>query len=37
MAMEAKTFDAAARAVPIEAGENAYRVQVNVTFTLDQM
>lgn len=31
----AKAFDAAApRSVPLEAGENAYRVQVNVTFEL---
>jgi uncharacterized protein YggE len=36
MPMEAKSFDAARAAVPIEAGENAYRVQVNVTFALDQ-
>ncbi len=32
---EAKTFDRAASAAPIEAGENAYRVQVNVTFGLE--
>ncbi|GAA4117675.1 SIMPL domain-containing protein [Aminobacter aganoensis] len=32
---QAKSFDrAAAGAVPVEAGENAYRVQVNVTFEL---
>jgi uncharacterized protein YggE len=35
MPMEAKAFDRAASAVPIEAGENAYRVQVNVTFALE--
>ena len=35
MPMEAKSFDRAASAVPIEAGENAYRVQVNVTFALE--
>ncbi|WP_274628117.1 SIMPL domain-containing protein [Arvimicrobium flavum] len=35
MPIEAKSFDAAlARAVPIQAGENAYKVQVNVTFEL---
>jgi uncharacterized protein len=35
MPMEAKSFDRAVAAVPIEAGENAYRVQVNVTFALE--
>lgn len=35
MPIEAKAFDAAApRSVPVEAGENAYRVQVTVTFEL---
>lgn len=34
ISIEAKTFDAAPRGVPIAAGENAYRVQVNVTFEL---
>jgi uncharacterized protein YggE len=34
VSIEAKTFDAAPRAVPIATGENAYRVQVNVTFEL---
>ena len=35
VSIEAKTFDAAPRAaVPIAAGENAYKVQVNVTFEL---
>lgn len=35
MPIEAKAFDAAApRAVPIQAGENSYKVQVNVTFEL---
>lgn len=33
--MEAKAFDRAASAVPIEAGENSYRVQVNVIFGLE--
>lgn len=34
--IQAKAFDrGAAEATPIEAGENAYRVQVNVTFALD--
>jgi len=37
MPMQAKTFDRAESAVPIEAGENSYRVQVNVTFALEQM
>jgi uncharacterized protein YggE len=35
MPLTAKAFDAAAAAVPVEAGENAYRVQVNVTFELN--
>ena len=35
MPMEAKTFDRAMSAVPVEAGENAYRVQVNVIFALE--
>lgn len=37
MPIEAKAFDGAAggAAVPIEAGENAYKVQVNVTFELN--
>jgi uncharacterized protein YggE len=34
MPIEAKAFDAAAPAVPIQAGENSYRVQVSVTFEL---
>ena len=35
VSLEAKAFDAAPRsAVPIAAGENAYKVQVNVTFEL---
>ncbi|MDW6023054.1 SIMPL domain-containing protein [Mesorhizobium sp. BAC0120] len=33
--LAAKAFDRAAEAVPVEAGENSYRVQVNVTFELD--
>jgi uncharacterized protein YggE len=37
MPMEAKSFDRAVSAVPIEAGENSYRVQVNVTFALEHM
>jgi uncharacterized protein YggE len=32
--IEAKAFDRVAASVPIEAGENAYRVQVNMTFEL---
>ena len=32
--MRAKSFDAAGAAVPQEAGENSYRVQVNVTFEI---
>ncbi len=34
MPIEAKAFDRVAAAVPIQAGENAYRVQVNMTFEL---
>jgi len=34
MPIEAKAFDRALAAVPIQAGENAYRVQVNMTFEL---
>jgi uncharacterized protein YggE len=34
MPIEAKAFDRLAASVPIEAGENAYRVQVNMTFEL---
>jgi len=34
MPVEAKAFDAAPAAVPVEAGENAYSVQVNMTFEL---
>ena len=35
MAINAKAFDAAAgAAVPTQAGENAYNVQVTVTFEL---
>ncbi|HEY6633410.1 MAG TPA: SIMPL domain-containing protein [Rhizobiaceae bacterium] len=34
MPIEAKAFDRVAASVPIEAGENAYRVQVNMTFEL---
>lgn len=34
MPIEAKAFDGAAAAVPVQAGENAYRVQVTVTFEL---
>lgn len=35
MPIEAKAFDAAApRAVPVQAGENSYRVQVNMIFEL---
>jgi uncharacterized protein YggE len=32
--IEAKAFDRVAASVPIEAGENAYKVQVNMTFEL---
>lgn len=35
MPMSAKAFDRALSAVPIQAGENAYRVQVNITFELE--
>jgi uncharacterized protein YggE len=36
MPMQSRSFDAAMeKAVPVEAGENTYRVQVNVTFTLE--
>jgi uncharacterized protein YggE len=35
MPITAKAFDRAAEAVPVEAGENAYKVQVNVTFELN--
>ena len=31
---KARSFDAAEAAVPVQAGENAYKVQVNVTFEL---
>jgi uncharacterized protein YggE len=34
MPLRAKSFDAARASVPVEAGENAYNVQVNVTFEL---
>ena len=35
MPIEAKAFDrAAAPAVPVQAGENSYKVQVNITFEL---
>lgn len=34
MPINAKAFDAARAAVPVQAGENAYRAQVNVTFEL---
>ncbi len=34
ISIEAKAFDRVAAAPPIEAGENAYRVQVNMTFEL---
>ena len=34
MPIEARAFDKAAAAVPVQAGENAYRVQVNMTFEL---
>ena len=34
MPMSAKSFDSARAAVPIQAGENSYRVQVNVTFEI---
>ena len=35
MPIAAKAFDGAAEAVPVEAGENSYKVQVNVTFELN--
>jgi uncharacterized protein YggE len=35
MPITAKAFDGAAEAVPVEAGENSYKVQVNVTFEID--
>lgn len=34
MPIEAKAFDGAAAAVPVQAGESAYKVQVSVTFEL---
>lgn len=34
MPMSAKSFDSARAAVPVQAGENSYRVQVNVTFEI---
>jgi uncharacterized protein YggE len=34
MPMSAKSFDMARAAVPLQAGENSYRVQVNVTFEI---
>ena len=34
MPMNAKAFDAVRAAVPVQAGENAYTVQVTVTFEL---
>lgn len=34
MPMNAKAFDAAGASVPVQAGENAYKVMVNVTFEL---
>lgn len=34
MPIEAKAFDRVAAAVPIQAGENSYRVQVNMIFAL---
>ena len=34
MPIEARAFDKAVAAVPVQAGENAYRVQVNMTFEL---
>lgn len=34
MPMSAKSFDAARASVPVQAGENSYRVQVNVTFEI---
>ena len=35
MPITAKAFDGAAAAVPVEAGENSYKVQVNVTFEIN--
>jgi uncharacterized protein len=37
MLSKARSFDAAEAAVPIQAGENAYTVQVNMTFELKQI
>ncbi|ODT08661.1 MAG: hypothetical protein ABS58_01345 [Mesorhizobium sp. SCN 65-20] len=34
MPMQAKSFDRAAGSAPVEAGENSYKVQVNVTFEM---
>jgi uncharacterized protein YggE len=34
MPIRAKAFDAAGAAVPVQAGENSYRIQVTVTFEL---
>jgi len=34
MPIQAKAFDAAGSAVPVQAGENSYKVQVTVTFEL---
>ncbi|MEJ6783781.1 SIMPL domain-containing protein [Aminobacter sp. Piv2-1] len=34
MPMQAKSFDSAAGAAPVAAGENSYKVQVNVTFEM---
>ena len=34
MPMNAKAYDAAGASVPVQAGENAYKVMVNVTFEL---
>ena len=34
MPMNAKAYDAAGASVPVQAGENAYKVVVNVTFEL---
>lgn len=35
MQIQAKAFDRAVAAVPVEAGESSYRVQVNMTFELE--
>jgi uncharacterized protein YggE len=35
MPIRVKAFDGAAPTVPVESGENAYKVQVNVTFELN--